>query len=624
MAQEEKFESHLPRPGEEQYPQDFPIAVHTLSNGDQYVDLYPMQSFLREDFALPHPEATLRWIHFPVNHMGWVEECVAKLCADFPGLAEDSWKHMLRPVLPETLKKPLHSRHMEPSCSAGKSDAGKARLTVPLRDLPFDMQLRMPVLGDAGAEEAKGAQLPLIAVYIPYINWETYGNYCNLRAAYEGRSATFGVDIVPSPEQENRLDMEEAQAQSEHLNGESPLHLRRTLDQFYYSSLSDTKQRDADQTISKWTGSNLTEEGRDVAAMDSRMIMVDQLWCWVLDSKTVFTVFPCDNLQYDGCGFTPLYGILRRTWSKHSTVWDLYASVVKEAATHLFRQDNKKFTDLVETYRWVIGKKFARQTTFFEEFHRVHSTTGSRAELFEDIRELKTVLEVADIIDELKMFHHLVDKQREVLKSLILALIKFHPSVQQDNSGVQATSQISENQCRDNAVQINSIQIHTANPNLADTIKILAQGVEGPARDIVTDFDDILTSFLAELESMRNDAEYTHKMLLDLLDLKQKTAALEEARSTSQQGKVVMLFTIVTIIFLPLSFFTSYFGQNISEITGDDKNPTAGEVWRYGAPISAVIILLALLVAYYIHKSGQGNLFWRKKRPQTGSGSQAV
>lgn len=157
--------------------------------------------------------------------------------------------------------------------------------------------------------------------------------------------------------------------------------------------------------------------------------------------------------------------------------------------------------------------QFARQTTFFEEFHRIHSTTGSRAELFEDIRELKTVLEVADIIDELKMFHHLVDKQREVLKSLILALIKFHPSMQQGGSGVEARSEISGNRCRDNAVQINSIQLHTGNPNLADTIKILAQGVEGPARDIVTDFDDILTSFLAELESMRNDAEYTHKMV---------------------------------------------------------------------------------------------------------------
>jgi hypothetical protein len=37
---------------------------------------------------------------------------------------------------------------------------------------------------------------------------------------------------------------------------------------------------------------------------------------------------------------------------------------------------------------------------------------------------------------------------------------------------------------------------------------------------------------------------------MDLLDLKQKSAALAEARSTGQQGRVIMLFTIVTIIFV--------------------------------------------------------------------------
>jgi len=41
--------------------------------------------------------------------------------------------------------------------------------------------------------------------------------------------------------------------------------------------------------------------------------------------------------------------------------------------------------------------------------------------------------------------------------------------------------------------------------------------------------------------------------LLDLLDLKQKSATLKEARSTSEQGQVIMLFTIVTIIFVSIA-----------------------------------------------------------------------
>jgi len=43
--------------------------------------------------------------------------------------------------------------------------------------------------------------------------------------------------------------------------------------------------------------------------------------------------------------------------AKSSDIWDFYSLIFKEAATHLFRHENKKFIDLVETYRWVISKK---------------------------------------------------------------------------------------------------------------------------------------------------------------------------------------------------------------------------------------------------------------------------
>jgi hypothetical protein len=64
---------------------------------------------------------------------------------------------------------------------------------------------------------------------------------------------------------------------------------KKNLDQFYYSSLNDTTTRDADQTMSKWTGAGLTQDGRISAAQDSLMIMVDQIWCWVVDERKLLT-----------------------------------------------------------------------------------------------------------------------------------------------------------------------------------------------------------------------------------------------------------------------------------------------------------------------------------------------
>jgi hypothetical protein len=71
----------------------------------------------------------------------------------------------------------------------------------------------------------------------------------------------------------------------DYIRGQKTLHPRRTMDQFYYSSLINTNHRDSDQTISKWTGLGVEQGGRQRAHSSSRLIMVDQLWCWVLDDS---------------------------------------------------------------------------------------------------------------------------------------------------------------------------------------------------------------------------------------------------------------------------------------------------------------------------------------------------
>ena len=76
-------------------------------------------------------------------------------------------------------------------------------------------------------------------------------------------------------------------------NPQLPLHPRRSLDQYYYSSLGDTTARDRDQTVSKWTGTELGldsgpgEHGRDYAVHDSLMLIVDQVWAWALENGNI-------------------------------------------------------------------------------------------------------------------------------------------------------------------------------------------------------------------------------------------------------------------------------------------------------------------------------------------------
>jgi Mg2+ and Co2+ transporter CorA len=61
-------------------------------------------------------------------------------------------------------------------------------------------------------------------------------------------------------------------------------------------------------------------------------------------------------------------------------------------------------------------------------------------------------------------------------------------------------------------------------------------------------------------------------------------------------GKAILVFTVVTLVFLPLSFVTSYLGMNTADIR--NQNATQEIFWEIAAPLTAAVIGLALLVGY--------------------------
>jgi hypothetical protein len=73
--------------------------------------------------------------------------------------------------------------------------------------------------------------------------------------------------------------------------------------------------------------------------------------------------------------------------------------------------------------------------------------------------------------------------------------------------------------------------------------------------------------------------------------------AVKQAQLTLKQGQSIMIFTIVTIIFLPLSFCASLFGMSAAEFSTDAILPLATEL-RLMFPISAGIILASFLFAF--------------------------
>lgn len=116
------------------------------------------------------------------------------------------------------------------------------------------------------------------------MNWDEYKEYESLAKVYDRIQSGRSLESLQGPVSHREVI---EHGTSEFLNDKNrrTLHPRRTLDQFYYSSLGNTSTRDRDQTISKWTGPNVPSDGRVGAVDKSLMIMVDQLWCWVVDDS---------------------------------------------------------------------------------------------------------------------------------------------------------------------------------------------------------------------------------------------------------------------------------------------------------------------------------------------------
>lgn len=114
-----------------------------------------------------------------------------------------------------------------------------------------------------------------------------------------------------------------------------------------------------------------------------------------------------------------------------------------------------------------------------------------------------------------------------------------------------------------------------------------------------------IDEYRTQIGEMKENSHLAQKAVETLLDLKQKQANVDEAKiarwqaeATQSQSRSVMVFTIFTVIFLPLSFFTSLFGINAREWSGVRENLTLGEMFEIGAPTSFAIIAIALLLAF--------------------------
>jgi Mg2+ and Co2+ transporter CorA len=127
-----------------------------------------------------------------------------------------------------------------------------------------------------------------------------------------------------------------------------------------------------------------------------------------------------------------------------------------------------------------------------------------------------------------------------------------------------------------------------------------------------------VTRFQYEKKSIHRNIKAMEERIRDCQDLMKRTQTLAAQNlrlvETYQddKNKVLMIFTFVTIVFLPLSFVTGFFGMNVVGINGTTY--TVRHFWVIAIPVTAGVGIVCFIIMYWAKIARLWKRHSRKRR----------
>ncbi|POR35879.1 Uncharacterized protein TPAR_03935, partial [Tolypocladium paradoxum] len=566
--------------------------------------------------AFVRPDVRARrfvWVHAPFNNPTWVKKVLQTL--------EVCYSMDLSMLYSHDFWAARHTRGRHAQHYAYFAKPG-CYFTAP-RTMSPRHSLMSPAMSPASVDEAM-----YTCLFLPYLHFDSYKRLIRrrdliLKRLSHGRAR-------PVPEFVAKSDSLELQVVWEFLGHDPPINCRRTLDQYGYPSLRDTRSRDDDQMLYKLTkerGCHASEQERDVysqgsststgsqkdgrvsssaslswrerlmgrnggdgsddtpeeeTVLNGNVLMVDQLWLWVINSHTVLSFFP--KRESD-----PIEGPLYQQADLRDSIFnevnvdltrqcenalDLAALAALHAVSVLLDRPSHPDLEVFRIFEEAISVLTEKLTSSLKEFRAEgfrdkaldyeptenkarsirarHKEEGVRAEQ-ENRDNTSALLELRDIEDELLTLLHLFERQSKALASM--SAVYARPELREQTAGGRAF--------------------------LGEALKRLRE------------YEHQADGMVRRVRATRDDYD-------KLLQMVQRQAQVDEVRLSrlhadlaSAQGRSVMIFTTFTVIFLPLTFFTGLFGMNTREWGGGD-NLELRTIGAVALPSSALLVAASL------------------------------
>ncbi|KAI3316983.1 hypothetical protein HD806DRAFT_516300 [Xylariaceae sp. AK1471] len=587
-------------------------------------------------FSRPNPtKRKFMWIHLPFNNPNWVKSIFDKMSevqnqSYSKLLNNDYWasKHV------QGRHANWHVSYVKPGCAFVPAETNSPRPSSPGRN------------GRSASPSITPSHLYL---YLPYLHYDTYVNIIRRRNILRRRMKHGRARPVPKDIAE--LESLESRVIWEFIGHDPPLNTRRTLDQYGYPALQDTWARDDDQLLYKLTKERIvdplkrkrdmyhtgetpssavspatrlasaaerlmrtdglahgeeTEAEQEEDILNGNVLMVDQLWLWAVDNTTLMTFFPKRECH-------PTEGPLFQQADLRNSIYnelngdltgrcdnalDLAAFITLHAVTVLLDRTSHPDLEIFRIFEEALGILTERMTSSLKEFRRQsykkthdesdsedpddnspeaikkrHKREVERAER-QNRDNTSAVLELRDMEDELHTLQNLFTEQRDAIKAM---------KASYDKGALHSFTECGSGYLNEALARLEEYEKQT--------------------HDMIT-----------RVDATRKDYEKLQEMI-------QRQAQVDEVRWSrlqtelaSTQNLSVMIFTTFTVIFLPLSFFTSLFGMNTREWGEPERFVSLRLIGAISLPGSAFLIGITLVAAFNGRAQRLLKICWRAIR----------
>jgi len=478
-------------------------------------------------------------------------------------------------------------------------------------------------------EKSSGAQEFGACLFMPYLTLENKENVKTMHDHLRDDPGRPSASKIRSRSTDSRSNAAESsdrgrdaqlhKAYSQWRTNDYCLHVRRTLDQFWYRNV-DTRVRDGDQVVQRYQ----KKEDKPANMIDS--LMVDQLWIWVLGPSLIVTSFPQNWKHPRGERPGLLSSILEEIDPRNGTpaqsAYELAACIIGHCLSSCDQtienpdQESISRPSVIEMFGSSVGDVMNQEVIQFSHFNEASFTASEWVKAMSDTKR-----DTEEALRELEK-----DYLQAIGKGDCPSTIAGEPKFVEDLLNIHTETKLLK-EVKDIQDELGILlQIvddqQGVHKDIRATFGPLLNVEGGPHRarssGILEEQCVLLDQQRAEIENMLKQVKSTYKSITDLLDLKQKQANVFEARAarklaveTARAGGTLMVFTIVTVIFLPLSFLAAFFAIILEGLpyNANDRLPLSF-ILKYVVGVGLCTALAFVFMAWHHNSAAR----WLRRR----------